>query len=62
MVNNLNKIMKEKKLKINDIVQISGLDKSLIYRCSKNETIPRLDNAMRIANALGVSIYDIWKL
>lgn len=40
--------------------KISGVSKATLFDVEGGHT-PTLENAVRIANALGVSIYDIWR-
>jgi DNA-binding XRE family transcriptional regulator len=64
--NRLKQILEERNI---NITGLEGLDKKAkVHRNTinkiiiKDDAIPRLDVAHRIAKALDVSIYDIWEL
>lgn len=57
--NVLSKLLKERGLKQTDLVNLTGIPSSLISNYIKGVKIPRLKNALKIANALGVSLEEL---
>jgi len=62
MTNKLNKILKEKNMTAYALSKIAGVTPSAVYKYIKEGSVPALDVAMKIANALTTDITQIWKL
>jgi transcriptional regulator with XRE-family HTH domain len=45
---------------LDELARLSGVSKTTIFHLEKGHT-PTLENAVKIATALGVSVYQIWK-
>lgn len=54
------KLRLERGWHLGELAKISGVSKATLFDVEGGHT-PTLENAIRIANALGVSIYDIWR-
>ena len=63
MINNLRKIREEKKMTQKELCDKCGISTIQdFFRVESKNQAPRVDKALRIAKALGVSVNDIWKL
>jgi putative transcriptional regulator len=60
MENKLREIMKEQGRTQKWLSQTVGVSETTISSYMKNKSIPTLPVALRIANALGKSVEDIW--
>ncbi|HZU33183.1 MAG TPA: helix-turn-helix transcriptional regulator [Candidatus Angelobacter sp.] len=49
------------KWRLHDLSEVSGVSKATLVQV-ENGHVPSLKNAAQIANALGVSVYQIWNL
>jgi len=54
-------IMIEKGIRQYELAELTGISRSNINLIANGKQDPSLENAMIIAEALGVSIYDIWE-
>ena len=54
-------IMIEKGIKQYQLAEKTGISRSNINLIANGKQDPSLENAMTIADALGVSIYDVWE-
>ncbi|GAX91263.1 transcriptional regulator [Effusibacillus lacus] len=54
-------ILAEKGLKSKWLAEKAGIQNATLSRIINGKTIPTLDVAFRIAEALGMSIHDIWE-
>lgn len=62
MTNNLNKILKEKKMTAYALSKIAGVTPSAVYNYIKENAVPALDVAFKISVALETDIKEIWSL
>ena len=62
MINNLDKILEEKKMTAYALSKVAGVTPSAIYNYIKNGQTPALNIAMKIAAALNTQVENIWKL
>jgi transcriptional regulator with XRE-family HTH domain len=46
--------------RLRDLAELSGIPTTTLFAIEKGQ-IPKLENAVRIAVALGVSVYQIWR-
>lgn len=53
------KLRLEHRWRLRDLAEISGVSKATLFHVEAGHT-PTLENAVRIAAALGVSVYEIW--
>ena len=60
MNNNIKQTIDDKKLKIIDVLEKTGLSKSYLYDVMKGKCVPSLVIARKIADALGVDIKEIF--
>lgn len=56
---NLEKIVKERKLKYTELARITGIDPKTIYDWVKKRRMPNLFNAMLVADALNISLDEL---
>ena len=52
----ITKLKKSKKLSQTDLAKITGISRDAISKYERNEVVPSVDYAKRIADALGVSL------
>jgi transcriptional regulator with XRE-family HTH domain len=50
----------EHRWRLSDLAQMAGVSKATLFGVEAGHT-PTLENAVRIAAALGVSVYEIWR-
>ena len=60
MENNLEKILEKKGIKKSWLVREMGVNKNTLTNWISGNTVPRLDQAYKIAKLLNTNIYDIW--
>lgn len=60
--NNLKVVMWKKRIDQKSLAELTGLSRTTITMIANDNTIPKLDNAYLIAEALGVTVYDIWPI
>jgi len=60
MNNNIKQTIDDKKLKIIDVLEKTGLSKSYLYDVMNGKCVPSLVIARKIADALGVDIKEIF--
>lgn len=60
MNNMINKIIKEKDLKVKKVIVDSGISKSAFYLIANGESVPSLSNARKISTALGLSVDEVF--
>lgn len=53
------KLRLEHRWRLRDLAEISGVSKATLFHVEAGHT-PTLENAVKIAAALGVSVYQIW--
>lgn len=58
---NLKIILIQKNIKQNKFAEITGISRSNINLIANGKQEPTLENAMIIADALRLTIYDIWE-
>lgn len=56
---NLERIVKERKLKYTELARITGIDPKTIHDWVKKRRMPNLFNAMLIADALNISLDEL---
>lgn len=62
MKNKIREFLKVKNLKVRDLVHETGLSKSYIYDILRDNSVPSLINARKIANVLEADIEEIFPL
>lgn len=55
----LRKLRLERRWRLSDLAAVSGVSKATLFHVEAGHT-PTLENAVKIAAALGVSVYQIW--
>jgi transcriptional regulator with XRE-family HTH domain len=56
----IREIRRQRHWRLSDLAKLAGVAKSTLFQIENGHT-PTLDKAVRIATALGVSVYQIWK-
>lgn len=60
MKNKIQKIIKEKGLKVSYVIEKSGLAKSSFYEIMNGKSVPSLANARKICEVLDKSVDDVF--
>ena len=59
-ISSVTELRLKRRWRLCDLVELSGVPTTTLFAIEKGQ-IPKLENAVRIAAALGVSVYQIWK-
>ena len=62
MDNNISKVIREKRMTQADLARLVGINRAYINRIIHKKITPTIPMGMRIANALGVSLDDLFIL
>lgn len=59
---NLQKLLAYKGVSQKRLSEVAGVSVQTIHTWIKGKNVPALDSAYKVAEFLGCSVYDIWKL
>ncbi|AFK87735.1 helix-turn-helix domain protein [Thermoanaerobacterium phage THSA-485A] len=58
--NNIRQAIKNKNLKISDVIEQTGLSKSYFYDVLNGKSVPTLTNAIKISKVIGVPLDELF--
>jgi transcriptional regulator with XRE-family HTH domain len=60
MENNIRQAIKNKNLKISEVIEQTGLSKSYFYDVLNGKSVPTLTNAIKISKVIGVPLEELF--